>query len=156
MADRIWTWKSEQEGGLHAPVSLGVSPWSWIAGTYTAELRIISWPSAFLLSVVWYFAHGISWLGCKVRFNDPSSIPPHFSTGLIGGDNAIARHGIHGLYWLYSIDVASNLLQIGKNIIYLRQARSSTPFEGVMYDYLRLEGPPWTVICMFQIVIQQN
>lgn len=78
----------------------------------------------------------------KVRFNDATAYPPHFSTGVIGGDNAIARHGIHGLYWLYSIDVASNLLQEGKNIIHLRQSRSTSQFQGVMYDYLRLEGPP--------------
>jgi len=78
----------------------------------------------------------------QVRFNDATAYPPHFSTGVIGGDNAIARHGIHGLYWLYSIDVASNLLQEGKNIIHLRQSRSTSQFQGVMYDYLRLEGPP--------------
>lgn len=33
----------------------------------------------------------------KVRINDPKASPAHFSTGIIGGDNSIARHGIHGL-----------------------------------------------------------
>ncbi|KAE8010477.1 hypothetical protein FH972_006845 [Carpinus fangiana] len=78
----------------------------------------------------------------EVRFNDASAQPAHFSTGIIGKENAIARHGIHGLYRFYSIDVASNVLQEGNNTIYLTQSRSRSPFQGVMYDYLRLEGPP--------------
>ncbi|KAG2409066.1 uncharacterized protein HKW66_Vig0038880 [Vigna angularis] len=58
-----------------------------------------------------------------VRFNNPVARPPHFSTGLIGQDNAIARHGIHGLYWPYSIEVGSNVLVEGSNTIYLRQTK---------------------------------
>lgn len=79
-----------------------------------------------------------------VRFNNPNADPPHFATGAIGKDNAIARHGIHGLYRLYSIDVPSILLNRGKNTIYLTQSRSRSPFQGVLYDYIRLEGPPRT------------
>ncbi|KAK4417081.1 hypothetical protein Salat_2533600 [Sesamum alatum] len=41
----------------------------------------------------------------QVRINDEAQEVPHFTTNLIGRDNAIARHGIHGLYWLYSVDV---------------------------------------------------
>lgn len=67
--------------------------------------------------------------------------PPHFSTGLIGQDNAIARHGIHGLYWPYSIEVGSNVLVEGSNTIYLRQTKAMSPFQGIMYDYIRLERP---------------
>ncbi|KAG6702605.1 hypothetical protein I3842_07G043600 [Carya illinoinensis] len=78
----------------------------------------------------------------QVRFNNPRARFAHFSTGVIGEDNAIARHGVHGLYWFYTIDVPSDLLQVGENTIYLRQAKSGSPFQGVMYDYLRLEGPP--------------
>ena len=81
-------------------------------------------------------------MGDQVWFNDPSANPPHFTTGLIGGDNAIARHGIHGLHSLYSIGVGGDHLVKGKNTIYLRQSRATTPFQGVMYDYIRLEGPP--------------
>lgn len=80
----------------------------------------------------------------KVRFNNPNADPPHFATGTIGRDNAIARHGIHGLYRLYSIDVPSVLLNRGRNTIYLTQSRSRSPFQGVLYDYIRLEGPPKT------------
>lgn len=85
------------------------------------------------------------WDGDQVRFNNPSVNPAHFGTGRIGGDNAIARHGIHGLYWLYSIVVSSDHLVKGMNTFYLR-SRATTPFQGVMYDYIRLESPP-TLVC---------
>lgn len=66
-----------------------------------------------------------------------------FSTGIIGGDNAIARHGIHGLYWLFNIDIpGTNLNTTIENAIYLTQENAGNPFYGVMYDYIRLEGPP--------------
>lgn len=67
---------------------------------------------------------------------------PRFSTGLIGKDNAIARHGIHGLYWLFNIDVKSDWLVEGDNTIHLTQPRCTSPFQGIMYDYIRMEGPP--------------
>ncbi|CAH1421680.1 unnamed protein product [Lactuca virosa] len=78
----------------------------------------------------------------QVRINDPRGVLPFFTTGLIGKDNAIARHGIHGLYWLYSINVLPSQLRVGRNALYLTQARGLGPFRGVMYDYIRLEGPP--------------
>ncbi|XP_051143924.1 probable rhamnogalacturonate lyase B [Andrographis paniculata] len=66
-----------------------------------------------------------------------------FRTGRIGRDNAIARHGIHGLYWLFGVDIAGHQLFNGRNTIYLKQSRSNNgPFINVMYDYIRLEGPP--------------
>lgn len=74
--------------------------------------------------------------------NDPNTNRPLFSTGLIGRDNSIARHGIHGLYWLYNIDIQGNLLVQGDNTIYLGQPRNQSPFQGIMYDYIRLEAPP--------------
>jgi len=67
--------------------------------------------------------------------------PPHFSTGSIGQDNAVARHGIHGLYWPYSVEVRSNVLVEGVNTIYLRQPKVTSPFQAIMYDYIRLERP---------------
>lgn len=95
-------------------------------GNYTLQLALASAADADL----------------QVRFNDPSVYPPHFATGLIGGDNAIARHGIHGLHRLFSIDVSSDHFVKGKNTIYLRQSTAINPFQGVMYDYIRLERPP--------------
>ncbi|XAR62059.1 Rhamnogalacturonan endolyase [Bertholletia excelsa] len=80
----------------------------------------------------------------QVRVNDADANPPLFSSGVIGRDNAIARHGIHGLYWLFSVDVPGDQLAQGDNIntIYLTQARNNSPFVGIMYDYVRFEGPP--------------
>ncbi|KAL5705486.1 rhamnogalacturonan endolyase [Ranunculus cassubicifolius] len=78
---------------------------------------------------------------CQVRVNDPKANNPLFSSGLIGKDNSIARHGIHGLYWLYNVDVPGRLLLEGKNTIYLTQPRATTPWQEIMYDYIRLEGP---------------
>ncbi|CAN8280034.1 unnamed protein product [Cochlearia groenlandica] len=79
-----------------------------------------------------------------VGINEASS-QPIFTTGLIGKDNAIARHGIHGLYRLYNINVNINLLRVGNNTIFITQNRNSTGlFTGVMYDYLRFESP-WNI-----------
>lgn len=77
----------------------------------------------------------------QVRINNPYRRVPHFTTGQIGKDNAIARHGIHGLYWLYYIPVYGSQLQQGRNIIFLTQSRGTTPFMGLMYDYIRFEAP---------------
>ncbi|KAI3767650.1 hypothetical protein L2E82_17959 [Cichorium intybus] len=78
----------------------------------------------------------------QVRVNDPNKARPVFTTGLIGRDNAVARLGIHGLYWLYHVHISGSLLVEGQNTIYLKQPRNQSPFQGIMYDYIRLEGPP--------------
>ncbi|KAL9245597.1 hypothetical protein vseg_019228 [Gypsophila vaccaria] len=78
----------------------------------------------------------------QVRVNNPDlTSRPVFTTMLIGRDNAIARHGIHGLYRLYSIQIQSSLFKSGTNTIFLTQSRGKDFYRGVMYDYLRLEGP---------------
>ncbi|XP_027356038.1 uncharacterized protein LOC113865571 isoform X5 [Abrus precatorius] len=78
----------------------------------------------------------------QIRVNDPNSRRPLFTSGLIGRDNSIARHGIHGLYWLYHVNIPCSLLIDGTNTIYFTQPRCTSPFQGLMYDYIRLEGPP--------------
>ncbi|KAJ7958894.1 Rhamnogalacturonate lyase family protein [Quillaja saponaria] len=78
----------------------------------------------------------------QVRINDEKANRPLFSSGLIGKDNSIARHGIHGLYRLYNVDVPGARLVEGDNTIFLTQARGNSPFQGIMYDYIRFEGPP--------------
>eukprot|EP00249_Psilotum_nudum_P013398 c24306_g1_i4 orf=1-1167(+) len=78
----------------------------------------------------------------QVRFNDPNVEKPLFDTMQVGRDNAIARHGIHGLYFLFNVDVPSSWLRGGENILFLTQRKASSIFCGVMYDYLRLEEPP--------------
>ncbi|KAM5575242.1 putative rhamnogalacturonate lyase B [Rosa sericea] len=77
----------------------------------------------------------------QIRINDSKAEPPLFTTGVIGHDNTICRHGIHGLYWLYTIDVPGTLLVKGDNAVFLTQAVSTSPFVGIMYDYIRLEAP---------------
>ncbi|PHT84388.1 hypothetical protein T459_12831 [Capsicum annuum] len=79
----------------------------------------------------------------QVRVNDSSTNTPLFSSGVIGKDNAIARHGIHGLYWLFNVNLQGSVLIEGENTIYLTQANATSPFQGIMYDYIRLEGPPF-------------
>ncbi|CAO2829492.1 unnamed protein product [Amaranthus hypochondriacus] len=79
----------------------------------------------------------------QVRINNPDvQSKPLFTTLLIGRDNAIARHGIHGLYRLYTIGVPSSSLKRGHNTVFLTQSRNNEMFRGIMYDYIRLEGPP--------------
>ncbi|XP_012571471.1 uncharacterized protein [Cicer arietinum] len=78
----------------------------------------------------------------QIRVNDPNARRPLFTTGLIGRENSIARHGIHGLYWLYHVSIPSSLLIDGTNTLYFTQPRCNSPFQGFMYDYIRLEGPP--------------
>lgn len=74
--------------------------------------------------------------------NNQNTRRPDFMLGITGRDNSIARHGIHGLYWLYSFNVPGYRFRNGRNTIFLRQSIGSNPFSGFMYDYLRLEGPP--------------
>ncbi|KAL5145213.1 Glucose-6-phosphate isomerase 1, chloroplastic [Glycine soja] len=75
----------------------------------------------------------------SIRINNLEANPPLFSSGVIGKENTIARHGIHGLYWLFSIDVQGTLLVQGNNTIFLTQTRDTSPLIGIMYDYIRLE-----------------
>lgn len=75
--------------------------------------------------------------------DDSDKSSPMFTTGVIGHDNAIARHGIHGIYRLYNVDVPSEKLVEGDNTLFLTQAMTTTgAFNGLMYDYIRLEAPP--------------
>ncbi|KAL3845757.1 hypothetical protein ACJIZ3_003160 [Penstemon smallii] len=94
-------------------------------GTYRLRLALASAAEAIL----------------EVRINEKDQNPAQFSSGLIGKDNAIARHGIHGLYWLFNVEIRGTLLDKGDNTIYLTQANATNPFQGVMYDYIRFEAP---------------
>ncbi|GKV19907.1 hypothetical protein SLEP1_g30106 [Rubroshorea leprosula] len=100
------------------------------------------YPAGDLVYTVGTSDYKKDWFFAQVRVNDLLANPPLFTSGKIGKDNAIARHGIHGIYWLFSVDVPSNLLQKGDNTIFLTQPRNQSPFQGIMYDYIRLEGPP--------------
>ncbi|XP_047323782.1 probable rhamnogalacturonate lyase B [Impatiens glandulifera] len=78
----------------------------------------------------------------EVRINGKEEESSLLSTGVIGGDNAIARHGIHGIYWLFNVSIPPIMLMKGQNTIFLAQVGGGSPFKGLMYDYIRLEGPP--------------
>uniref|UniRef100_A0A6N2LR43 rhamnogalacturonan endolyase n=1 Tax=Salix viminalis TaxID=40686 RepID=A0A6N2LR43_SALVM len=80
----------------------------------------------------------------QVRVNDEKARRPLFTSGLIGRDNSIARHGIHGLYRLYNVNIPGARVVEGENTIFLAQPRCTSPFTGLMYDYIRLEGPPFS------------
>nr|CAD1817348.1 unnamed protein product [Ananas comosus var. bracteatus] len=64
-----------------------------------------------------------------------------FYDGSVRDGNVIARHGIHGLQWNFDVRIEGRLLRRGENTIYLTQAKGGHVFNGVMYDFLRLEGP---------------
>nr|XP_043638136.1 probable rhamnogalacturonate lyase B [Erigeron canadensis] len=104
------------------------------------KLNDVNENDTYMLRLALASAHGSD---LQVRVNNPKTELPLFSTGIIGGDNAIARHGIHGLYRLFNVGISgSDLNSNEENIIYLTQDNGGTPFHGVMYDYIRLEGPP--------------
>ncbi|XP_060185880.1 uncharacterized protein LOC132615317 [Lycium barbarum] len=95
------------------------------AGTYYLRISLASAS----------YAHLLVWI------NTPSKPRPWFDSSQVGLSNAIARHGIHGLYMIFNIEFPGTQLHVGENIIYLKQASVYGPFTGLMYDYIRLEGP---------------
>ncbi|GJM88087.1 hypothetical protein PR202_ga04112 [Eleusine coracana subsp. coracana] len=58
-----------------------------------------------------------------------------------GEANAIARHGIHGVQWDLEFPIKGYLLNQGGNSINITQTRAFSVFAGVLYDYVRFEGP---------------
>ncbi|CAK9146867.1 unnamed protein product [Ilex paraguariensis] len=59
----------------------------------------------------------------------------------LGTDNTVCRHGVHGLYRLFNVDITSSLLMEGDNSILLTQARGGDALCGIIYDCIRLEAP---------------
>ncbi|KAF8391533.1 hypothetical protein HHK36_023838 [Tetracentron sinense] len=64
-----------------------------------------------------------------------------FQVSNLGTDNTICRHGIHGRYRFFNVDVSSSFLVKGDNTIFLTQARGGYVFSGILYDYVRMEAP---------------
>ncbi|XP_057973688.1 uncharacterized protein LOC131161747 [Malania oleifera] len=102
------------------------------------KIEIVNENATYKLRVALACSNGAD---LQVRVNNPKADPPLFSSGQVGNDNAIARHGIHGIYHLYNVDVRGAQLVDGDNIIFLTQPISTSRFQGIMYDYIRLEGP---------------
>ncbi|XP_026432925.1 rhamnogalacturonate lyase B-like isoform X2 [Papaver somniferum] len=90
---------------------------------------------------LWVALASATYAELQVRINNENDHVPHFTTHMIGRDNAVARHGIHGLYSLFHVNVSSSRLVQGQNTIFLTQARNNSAFRAIMYDYIRLEGP---------------
>ncbi|KDP29301.1 hypothetical protein JCGZ_19404 [Jatropha curcas] len=126
---------------IHVPRNTGKDVYKPTTWQITFELETVIQTGNYTLQLALASATEAE---IQVRFNDPNAKRPLFTTGLIGKDNAIARHGIHGIYWFYTIDVPNDVLVNGKNTIYLTQTRVAAIFHGVMYDYIRLEGPTST------------
>ncbi|KFK30409.1 hypothetical protein AALP_AA7G257200 [Arabis alpina] len=124
---------------FYAHVTRNIGDSTYVPTTWQIvfQLPYVNWRGSYTLQLALASAARAN---LQVRFNNEYSMPL-FSTGNIGRDNAIARHGIHGIYRLYSINVPGRFLRTGTNTIYLRQAKASGPFEGLMYDYIRLEEP---------------
>ncbi|XP_025810179.1 rhamnogalacturonate lyase B-like isoform X2 [Panicum hallii] len=76
----------------------------------------------------------------QVRVNDGGA-PPAPAASLMGDNNAIARHGIRGTEWSLDFRIEGRLLSQGDNTIHITQASALNQLVGVMYDYIRLEGP---------------
>ncbi|KAL5775330.1 hypothetical protein ACOSP7_012887 [Xanthoceras sorbifolium] len=71
----------------------------------------------------------------------------------LGMDNTVCRHGIHGLYELFTVDVSSTLLIKGDNSVLLVQAKGGDSLCGVLYDYLRLEAPASSMRSEYEEVV---
>ncbi|XP_019177210.1 PREDICTED: rhamnogalacturonate lyase B-like isoform X2 [Ipomoea nil] len=102
------------------------------------ELQSVNKTSYYTLQLALAAAHQAD---IQLRFNDKDAELPHFSTGIIGTDNAVARHGIHGLYWLFSFRVRGSWLVPGNNTIFMTNGGAFTRWRGLLYDYIRFEGP---------------
>ncbi|TVU50724.1 hypothetical protein EJB05_02111 [Eragrostis curvula] len=77
----------------------------------------------------------------QVRVNGGARRGGVFTSQEFGDGNAIARHGIHGVQWDLEFQIRGYLLNQGENSISITQSRAFSIFFGVMYDYVRLEGP---------------
>jgi len=83
----------------------------------------------------------------QVQVNGDARRGGVFTTPDMGDDNAITRHGIHGMQRNLEFAVGGHLLRQGDNTIGLKLMPQQGPegpamVAGVMYDYIRLEGPP--------------
>jgi len=99
-----------------------------VDGTYTLRVALAA-------------AH-ISSLQVQVNGETKNGSEGVFTTPEFGENNAIMRHGEHGTWWSFEFPIKGYLLMEGGNSISITQVRTFTEFLGVMYDYIRLEGPP--------------
>ncbi|GAA0165683.1 lyase [Lithospermum erythrorhizon] len=113
----------------------------YVPTTWQIKFPITNANGAYTLRIA---LASVTYAQLQVMVNDPNKAQPIFSTNSYnsgGRDNAIARHGIHGLYWLFEANIPAGIFVNGINTIFIKQQTAGAPFNGVMYDYLRLEGP---------------
>ncbi|KAL0310725.1 UNVERIFIED_CONTAM: hypothetical protein Sangu_2367200 [Sesamum angustifolium] len=67
----------------------------------------------------------------EVHVNQMNAQQLVFQTMNLGADNTVCRHGIHGLYQLFCVDISSMLLINGDNCIFLTQARGGDALCGI-------------------------
>ncbi|KAG9440114.1 hypothetical protein H6P81_020279 [Aristolochia fimbriata] len=119
-------------------IKFNVSNIAW--GTYKLRVAIAGALKAALKVLIKIKSNGVYFPGpVKINLNDGSR--PIFRKW-IGEENIIPRHGIHGLYRLVTIDVRSEWLVQGENTFYFTLDSCRSPFQGIVYDYIRLEAPP--------------
>lgn len=97
-------------------------------GTYTLRVALAA-------------AH-ISSLQVQVNVKTKNGSEGVFTTPEFGENNAIMRHSEHGTWCSFEFPIKGYQLMEGENSINITQVRTFTEFLGVMYDYIRLEGPP--------------
>lgn len=116
-----------------------------INATTTRRFRFnLSHPVAdgtYTLRVALAAAH-MSSLQVRVNGETRNGSEGVFTTPEFGESNAIMRHGEHGTWWSFEFPIKRYLLMEGENSISITQVITFTEFVGVMYDYVRLEGPP--------------
>ncbi|KAL6843243.1 hypothetical protein ACP4OV_026956 [Aristida adscensionis] len=95
--------------------------------------RVVS-DGNYTLRIALAAAHNSS---LQVQVNGGAAV----TTPQFGDGNAIARHGVRGLQWNLDFFIDGHLLVQGDNAINITQTVALTQFIGVMYDYIRLEGP---------------
>lgn len=160
MADKVRTGRDRREWEIHTADRSSIRNFlhTWGKLRLLAILFISSFVLFMSLTRRFSFPRGLgtisfnklsvpdTWKGTwlQVRVNKNGLGEALFSSGLIGSDNAITRHGIHGLYWQFNVEIETSLFNKGDNTIYLTQARNFSALHGVMYDYVRLEAPSLT------------
>ncbi|KAI3832436.1 hypothetical protein MKX03_020670 [Papaver bracteatum] len=142
--DLVYTVNSStyQEDWFYAHVTRKLGKKVYNSTTWQIKFNIgsVDEGTIYKLRVALASTHGAE---LQIRFNNLGTEIPHFTARGLYKDNAIARHGIHGLYLLFNVDVKSDWLKDGENTIFLSQVRGQGPFNGIMYDYIRLEAPAY-------------
>eukprot|EP00897_Mesotaenium_endlicherianum_P010493 jgi/Mesen1/9472/ME000063S08922 len=114
--------------------------------TWTVVFPLYTTPAATETYKLRFALAGENYAAIQVRVNS-KTMKPLLDTVLCNckvgfADNGMARAAAHGQYNKFEVSISGALLVRGKNSLYLTQRRTQGSYIYVMYDYLRLEGPP--------------